>query len=83
MNHKMNGKMKNLLDKLNIILAFFDVKNTVKHAFSTLLGLFLGFVLLALVLNKQATFQEISPFLLIVIPFLLYGNKGKEPPNVV
>lgn len=60
-----------------------QLANVIRHSKSTLIGLFLAAVLIALVYPlRVATMAEITPFLLIIIPFLIYGKKRSEGPDV-
>lgn len=55
----------------------FSTQNIFTHGLSSLLGLVVGAALLSLpIYFKVATFDQVSPLLLLVVPFLLYGRKG-------
>jgi hypothetical protein len=57
----------------------FKVANIWSHHRSTVLGGIVLAATYALVYPfKVATFEQISPVLLIVVPFLLYGKKPKS-----
>lgn len=54
----------------------FSLKNITTHAASTLIGLLIALVLLALPACKVCAFGDVAPALLIILPFLLYGRNG-------
>lgn len=57
----------------------FKPQNIIKHKLSTALGLVLLVVLLTLPLYvEKLSYSEVTPLLLVVIPFLLYGNSNSE-----
>lgn len=57
----------------------FKPQNILKHKLSTALGLVLLVVLLTLPLYvEKLSYSEITPLLLVIIPFLLYGNSENQ-----
>jgi uncharacterized protein YacL len=64
-----------LLEQVQKKVISFSITNTKKHKSSTIIGFTLLAVLAACIWPlKVATFTEISPMLIIIIPFLLYGK---------
>lgn len=63
----------------------FKFENIWKHGFSSFLGLLVILTAFFLVWKAKATFAEVSPILLVAVPFLLYGNdkNSNEPPKVM
>lgn len=59
----------------------FKVSNIRRHLLSTLLGVLILGVSLWLVSAGKASYAEVSPVLLLVLPFLLYGKKGPNKQN--
>lgn len=60
----------------------FDFKNIIRHKLSTVIGLILLLFFMLLPLQTDVTYAEVTPMLVIVIPFLLYGNPGNPgSPN--
>ena len=58
----------------------FKIKHCFRHWKTTIIGVLVLLLCFALVFLKLAEFADVSPLLLLVVPFLLYGKK-KTPPT--